>query len=181
MSTTLMNVFKNTLSPCVTWPASSCTSDVRAGSTDRWCWSCVVLRTVLQLPEPRRKVAEVFVVQRCLGWQPVLWEALEEPGGQLLRMVHVAQPDTNKDTWSEIDRMHTYIHTQYIQKYITRNQDPRNQPLLFHPTKTSPFIALIHPSEKATHFFFNSQRCWQQKTSLLIMLKVCWLKRKNTS
>lgn len=113
MSTTLMNVFKNTLSPCVTWPASSCTSDVRAGSTDRWCWSCVVLRTVLQLPEPRRKVAEVFVVQRCLGWQPVLWEALEEPGGQLLRMVHVAQPDTNKDTWSEIDRKHTYTHSIY--------------------------------------------------------------------
>lgn len=51
-----------------------------------------VLRTVLQLPEPWRKVAEVFMVQCCLSWQPVLWEALEELGGQLLSMVHIAQP-----------------------------------------------------------------------------------------
>lgn len=62
--------------------------------------SCV--RTVLQLPEPWRKVAEVFVVQCCLGRQPVLWEALEEPGGQLLSVVHVAQSDAHTHTDTHI-------------------------------------------------------------------------------
>lgn len=69
-----------------------------------------MLRTVLQLPEPWREVAEVFVVQCCLGRQPVLWEALEEPGGQLLSMVHIAQPGTHKHTLSDTVATETNIY-----------------------------------------------------------------------
>lgn len=48
-------------------------------------------RHVLQLPEPWGEVAEILVMQRSLSRQTVLWEALEEPGGQLLSVVHIAQ------------------------------------------------------------------------------------------
>lgn len=75
---------------------------------------CVVLRTVLQLPEPWRKVAEVFVVQRCLGWQAVLWEALEEPGGQLLSMVHIAQPETQTHTHTLSACDHTHVNKTVV-------------------------------------------------------------------
>ncbi len=158
----------------VVWPWHKARHLLQQHSEEVW-----VLLTVLQLPEPWREVAEVFVVQRCLGWQAVLWEALKEPAGQLLSMVHIAQPDTHKHTPLESDYKDSL---QYIEIYLYKTVNlsrPKK------PTTSVPVIrhisSLSHPSEKAAHSFSNSQSCWQQKSGLIIMLKVCWLKRKNTS
>ncbi len=138
----------------VVWPWHKARHLLQQHSEEVW-----VLLTVLQLPEPRRKVAEVFVVQRCLGWQAVLWEALKEPGGQLLSMVHIAQPDTHKHTPLESDYKDSL---QYTEKYLYKTD---SQPIKTQETK---HICSSYPSYHITQSsLWESSSFFLQFTELL--------------
>lgn len=72
-------------------------------------WCDVSWLTVRQLPESRGQMAEVFVVEGRLGWEPVLWEALEKSGSQLFSMIYITQPANT----------HRYKHTDDYSAKIT--------------------------------------------------------------
>jgi len=48
--------------------------------------------TVRQFPESRGQMVEVLMVERRLGRDTVLWEALEKSGSQLFSMIYITQP-----------------------------------------------------------------------------------------
>lgn len=77
------------------------------------CCEYAVL-TVGQFPQPRGQVTKILMAQGSLCRQSVLWGTLQELGGQILCMIHIAEPESISKIEKSDQKTHNIKHDHLI-------------------------------------------------------------------